>query len=338
MANVSDVFNLMPIEVPKNSPTVVAYRHVGLECERETCAAKNESVYKPYKRIQFKADGSLRNNGKELVFNKALAGNQIIEAIKELDFIFNNFEMTHSERTSDHIHVNIQDFTDTDIEVLYHNLLALEATFFNVGKVKFSRVNNSYCMPHWEFLKIRPLEDTPWGIFSFPKYLSYRFCGGYGSVEFRMFESVNSASRLLSRINLCLEVVDRSKQGIMIDINKPLEEEFIKLCPRMGPQYLWAVVPSPNIHINCGKFNLDEFFDPKSNRLSMTQRYKNKKKREYLQEKVTPNEVKSPEELVNFVWNSFMIGEPGFINQTQTVNPDTTAAWVPHPSTTLFGV
>ena len=192
-------------------------RYIGLEKELESMEMIRWPNSTKYWRVD--EDGSLRNNGKELKFSKPLKNNGIILAIKELDRLFKeNFSTpTHSVRTSDHFHVNIRDFNEEELKNLHQNILVLEQSLFNLGKLKFDRKHNPYCVPHWvyfqEYTNSFP-EGSIGSYFELPKYLSMGFNSRFGTIEFRMFESSTTITEILRRINTLLELVDNSKHTV----------------------------------------------------------------------------------------------------------------------------
>lgn len=192
-------------------------RYIGLEKELESMEMIRWPDSIKYWRVD--EDGSLRNNGRELKFTKPLKNNGIILAIKELDKLFkNNFSTpTHSIRTSDHFHVNIRDFNEEELKNLHQNIMVLEQTLFNLGKLKFDRKHNPYCIPHWvyfqEYTNAFPGESIS-SYFELPKYLSMGFNARFGTIEFRMFESSTTITEILRRINTLLELVDNSKHTV----------------------------------------------------------------------------------------------------------------------------
>lgn len=223
-------------------------RYIGLEKELESMEMIRWTD--PLKYWKVDEDGSLRNNGKELKFAKPLKNNGIILAIKELDKIFkNNFSTpTHSIRTSDHFHVNIRDFNEGELKNLHQNILVLEQSLFNLGKLKFDRKHNPYCVPHWvyfqEYTNAFPggsIEDY----FILPKYLSMGFNAKFGTIEFRMFESSTTITEILRRINVLLELVDNSKK--IVYTNNDLGSFARKLLPKSFKYISEYLQESPRI-------------------------------------------------------------------------------------------
>lgn len=223
-------------------------RYIGLEKELESMGMIRYPDHMEYWMID--EDGSLRNNGKELKFNKPLKNNGIILALKELDRLFKeNFSTpTHSMRTSDHFHVNIRDFNEKELKNLHQNILVLEQSLFNLGRLKFDRKHNPYCVPHWVYFQEYTNGFTGGSIgryFELPKYLSMGFNSVFGTIEFRMFESSTSITEILHRINVLLELVDNSKRTVYT--GGGLESFAKKLLPKSFPYISRYLQESPKI-------------------------------------------------------------------------------------------
>ena len=214
MKKVSDYLGLTPLDVNEEESKFIHVngRYIGIEKELESMKLFSipETEY-----WNIDEDGSLRNYGIELKFRKPFKNNGIIIALKELNWLFENFfkEPTHSIRTSEHFHVNIRDFTIEELISLHTNLMVLEQTLFNFGKIKFDRKHNTYCMPHWIYFSEYQFATPKYfdEYFELPKYLSTGFNRQFGTVEFRMFESITKISEILQRVNVLLELVEYSK-------------------------------------------------------------------------------------------------------------------------------
>lgn len=202
---------LPPLSAPRDSTFLsVNNRNLGFEAEREECF--NIHLLPVLQYFNIKEDGSLRNTGLEFVFRSPLYGSAIIDAFKELGTIWKWVKPSHSYRTSDHFHVDICDFNEEQVENLFHNSLLLENTLFNLGtlSIEWNRKTNSYCMPVGKYLGTR---EVPKGfnIIGLPKYLGFRFSHEYGTIEYRMFNSTDSILAQITRANILLELVERSK-------------------------------------------------------------------------------------------------------------------------------
>lgn len=134
----------------------------------------------------------------------------------ELNNIFKLINPSHSYRTSDHFHVDICDFNEDQINNLFRNSLLLENTLYNFGTTqsKWDRKTNAYCMPVGRYL-ISNEFPRGWEILELPKYLGFRFTHNYGTIEYRMFNSVDSSLIEIARANTLLELVENSKKIIL---------------------------------------------------------------------------------------------------------------------------
>jgi hypothetical protein len=191
----------------------VITRYVGYEAEREDCRPLT-IVNLNRDLISLDEDGSLRGGGVEFKFSKPLRGNDVVSAITNLVNAWRVSGMpSHSYRTSDHIHVDVSDFTAADLNRLYSNSLYMERSLFNMGRSMFNREHSTFCVPHYKFMQAEDINSfTGFNCFKLPKYLSFRFSEEYGTIEYRMFESTDSASEILGRISVCIEIVENSKK------------------------------------------------------------------------------------------------------------------------------
>jgi hypothetical protein len=214
----------------------VTSRYVGYEAERENCSPYTV-MHLDAALLRCDGDGSLRDGGLEYKFSKPLRGNDVVSAITNLVGAWRATKIpSHSYRTSDHIHIDISDFTEDDIDRLYLNSFYLERSLFNMGRSMFNREHNTYCVPHYKFLQSEDFRRyTGFNCFKLPKYLSFRFSEEYGTIEYRMFESTNSASEILGRIGVCLELVENSKR---MDVNKVSVKRFLPSSYRRIKSYL----------------------------------------------------------------------------------------------------
>jgi hypothetical protein len=233
MKKISDYLGLPSIDLDEkeNKFIYVIGRYIGIEKELESMKLSDipEIIY-----WNIAEDGSLRNRGIELKFKEPLNNNGIILALKELDSLFKSCfrDLTHSSRTSEHFHVNIRDFTIEELISLHTNLMALEQTLFNLGKIKFDRKHSTYCTPHWVYFseyQFNIPQDFD-GYFTLPKYLSAGFNSKFGTIEFRMFESITRISEILQRVNVLLELVEYSKTFTYSG------EELVKFCKKLLPK------------------------------------------------------------------------------------------------------
>ena len=115
-------------------------RAIGIEIETE--GLKKTPETSNYWR--WVADGSLRNNGVEFV-SSPVASNNIDYALAEIEEFCTRNKAVSSIRTSIHVHVNVGDFTLTQLYGIVGLYALFEPLFFRFQS-KF-RQNNPYCYP-----------------------------------------------------------------------------------------------------------------------------------------------------------------------------------------------
>lgn len=228
-------------------------RKIGYEAEREGVNTVHYDM--PYYKIDIaiKEDGSLRDRGAEFVFIRPLNLSQAKYSVMQLFQLWSaNGVPTHSTRTSDHIHIDIGDFTLEQMVCLYTNSRYLEYWLFSLGEKNGFRINNNFCIPHDEFYKNDPFHlYRGFKVFvTTSKYMSFRFSGLLGSmgtgtpagtIEYRIFESSDSPLEVIKWIKLLLEIVDRSKAGFTLPIN-PTRLDIKRFLPENG-KYLSIFTP-----------------------------------------------------------------------------------------------
>lgn len=220
-------------------------------------------------------DPSLRDNGIEFTLRQPLMGEQLSEAISYFFRTFNRPWRT-SGRTSTHLHINMQQDTDT-VEVLQAMVAiyyALENAWFKV--VGEERKWSGYCHPldarQTEVLQylfsdseasIREWYDTLSGL---PHQGSGRYYGlnllalnKYGTVEFRHFPCVTSEEQLIGYVTLVMELkaaaiaVANSGRNVFTYFAEP--EAFLNLAtlmPRWGSTLL-SHTNTATLHSRLGK-------------------------------------------------------------------------------------
>lgn len=180
-----------------------------------------------------KSDGSLRNNGVELV-SVPLQIKQVQLALEHVFEVLNqNNKPDFSNRTSVHIHVNCRDLTQ---DQLYNFILLyaiFEKHFYNV--VGNKRLNSIFCVPIFRTNQLKHLNTVVYGLS--PEW--HKYCGinllplyqnsvtqGYGTIEFRHLHGTSDQQEILEWINdiLCL-------RKFACEVNK---EELIQLIKEMN--------------------------------------------------------------------------------------------------------
>jgi len=180
-----------------------------------------------------KSDGSLRNNGIELV-SVPLQIKQVQLALEHVfDVLNQNNKPDFSNRTSIHIHVNCRDLTQ---DQLYNFILLyaiFEKHFYNM--VGNKRLNSIFCVPVFRTNQLKHLNTVVYGLS--PDW--HKYCGlnllplyqnsvtqGYGTIEFRHLHGTSDQQEILEWINdiLCL-------RKFACEVNK---EELIQLIKEMN--------------------------------------------------------------------------------------------------------
>lgn len=181
--------------------------NVGIEIEVE-------NITSPLSYSNFwevKQDGSLRNNGIELVSHPLPVAN--IQHALELAFntLYANNKPDFSNRTSIHIHLNCREMTQDQIWVMCILYAIFEKHFYQFAGTK--RLNSIFCVPLYRCNILTNLHDV---IYKF-KSAWHKYCGlnilplvnhgehaAFGTVEFRHLYGTNDQQLILNWINQIL--------------------------------------------------------------------------------------------------------------------------------------
>jgi len=200
---------------------------VGIEIEVENIT---NSLH-PLAYWDIKADGSLRNNGVELVSVPL----QIKQVQLALEHIYNvlttNNKPDFSNRTSVHIHVNCRDLTQNQIYNFILLYALFEKHFYSLAGNK--RMNSIFCVPLFRTNQLNVLDNVVYGLS--PNW--HKYCGinllplyqnqvtqGYGTIEFRHLYGTSNQREILEWINdiLCLRkyACEISKDDLLKNIKE----------------------------------------------------------------------------------------------------------------------
>ena len=178
-----------------------------------------------------KTDGSLRNNGVELVSVPL----QIKQVQLALEHIYNvlttNNKPDFSNRTSVHIHVNCRDLTQNQIYNFILLYALFEKHFYAFAGNK--RMNSIFCVPLFRTNQLNVLDNVVYGLS--PNW--HKYCGinllplyqnqvtqGYGTIEFRHLYGTSNQREILEWINdiLCLRkyACEVSKDDLLKNIKE----------------------------------------------------------------------------------------------------------------------
>ena len=151
------------------------------------------------------SDGSLRNNGTEIVCAKPLSGMLLEKGLDDLECSLMNLDYTLSERCSTHIHLDTTDMTVPQLV----NFLVLSAIFENSLFTLFGaeRRANTFCLSidrgssNFEHLCRLGAMPVPEQLFDirWSKYagISLNRMRDLGTVEFRMFHPITKKADYL---------------------------------------------------------------------------------------------------------------------------------------------
>ena len=200
---------------------------VGIEIEVENIT---NSLH-PLAYWDVKADGSLRNNGVELVSVPL----QIKQVQLALEHVYNvltaNNKPDFSNRTSVHIHVNCRDLTQNQIYNFILLYALFEKHFYAFAGNK--RMNSIFCVPLFRTNQLNVLDNVVYGLS--PNW--HKYCGinllplyqnnvtqGYGTIEFRHLYGTSNQREILEWINdiMCLRkyACEISKDDLLKNIKE----------------------------------------------------------------------------------------------------------------------
>lgn len=188
---------------------------VGVEIELENVSSTQlRTMCEQY--WQAVSDHSLKYNGSEYRFNRALNGAQITEALDQLAEGIDYLKLepyTDGNRGSDHIHINVSDLT---LQQLYNFVLLsyfCEPMLMDVCKP--DRSNSPFSISCSKTKdQIQVLSRIARGEIGFSdSNYKYRAIGlnsiyAKGSLEFRMFHATHNPKHILFWINSIMEIKD----------------------------------------------------------------------------------------------------------------------------------
>lgn len=225
--NESNAFEKMHTLKEKPMEWCTTQGMVGIEIEVENIT---NSLH-PAAYWDIKADGSLRNNGVELVSVPL----QIKQVQLALEHAYNvltaNNKPDFSNRTSVHIHVNCRDLTQNQIYNFILLYALFEKHFYAFAGNK--RMNSIFCVPLFRTNQLNVLDDVVYGLS--PNW--HKYCGinllplyqnnvtqGYGTIEFRHLYGTSNQREILEWINdiMCLRkyACEISKDGLLKNIKE----------------------------------------------------------------------------------------------------------------------
>jgi len=225
--NESNAFEKMHTLKEKPMEWCTTQGMVGIEIEVENIT---HSLH-PLAYWDIKADGSLRNNGVELV-SVPLQIKQVQLALEHVYSVLTaNNKPDFSNRTSVHIHVNCRDLTQNQIYNFILLYALFEKHFYAFAGNK--RMNSIFCVPLFRTNQLNVLDNVVYGLS--PNW--HKYCGinllplyqnsvtqGYGTIEFRHLYGTSNQREILEWINdiLCLRkyACEISKDDLLKNIKE----------------------------------------------------------------------------------------------------------------------
>lgn len=215
---IHQILGMAPTEPSVPHVQVAGITEAGIEIELENVT--NASLNTEYWRSI--SDGSLRNNGREFVFNGPKGGRDLFLACVELDTFLSRQQVDGNWRCSTHVHVNMRMATVRQLKNTIIGALIYEKLLFRLSG--FHRYSNNFCAAFgfaqhqlailaaaWD------MEDSDFLNYvctSWDKYsaLNLRPLASYGSIEFRSSAAewrkgrlVRLANRFLALRDFCCE-------------------------------------------------------------------------------------------------------------------------------------
>lgn len=233
MPNIQTKYQLNPVRV--HSVGLAPYPYtinsssaIGIEVEVENVSGVNLPRNTVWAVV---TDGSLRNNGMEFV-SAPIAASEAPAAIHQLMVDTLNAQCHFSQRTSVHIHLNVQDMEAhqvVDLVMLYSLFEKLLYKFTGRGRIK-----NIYCVPITETSLLTGFQETGiegrWykytGLNLIPIFGEPRGEGrGFGTIEFRHMHGTPSVDKLC----MWIDMITSMKEYVMKSTTKELRNFFASM-------------------------------------------------------------------------------------------------------------
>lgn len=218
---------------------IVSDRHIGMELEVENAGSLQST---PCWNVIY--DGSLRNEGRELVLRQPLAGTDIRRALNELrGSLHTNPALHTSERTSLHVHVDVRDLSMEQVQNILLVYVATESALYKMGGK--NRYDNIYCPGITAALEqanlMRKLLSDDVSSFERAVYEWNKYTGinlhsiaERGSIEFRAHEGTTDIRRIYTWVNVLLTMVEYA-------ISLPSRERMLAVAAQGALPLLQAV-------------------------------------------------------------------------------------------------
>jgi hypothetical protein len=187
-------------------PLIESQQYVGIEIEIENWIRQEKEISRVW---QSKEDGSLRNNGIEWVTTPIVAS-QAPFALYHLLHDIVPEDCCFSPRTSVHVHLNMQQWDETQVKNLVLWYVLFEPLFYRfTGR---GRQKNIYCVPLMDVDVLRNFieRSLPQIVTSWSKYAGLNLCPlvGYGTVEFRHMHGTFDYVKLSRWVRILCKLAD----------------------------------------------------------------------------------------------------------------------------------
>lgn len=189
-------------------------------------------------------DHSLRNNGQEFISSPTEVG-RLCEDLLEFFSVTEFTEDNYSDRTSTHVHVNVQDFTKEQLQSLLVVYALVEKVLFDF--VGHHRAENLYCVPLNETMLLQDLKRTLDRVFigersSWEKYtaLNLKPIQTQGTVEFRHMHGTPVVEKLWLWLALLSNLVSYARKTTVEEVY----EVIANLSEDKAPLLFNAIFPT----------------------------------------------------------------------------------------------
>lgn len=183
--------------------------YVGLELEIEFPAGEQGRLREAGPQFRIDNDGSLRNNGREIITLPLKT--KFVETLLERFYHVNNIgEGNYSDRTSTHVHMNVQDLTWDQLRTMALVYQVVERLLFNF--VGHERVDNIFCVPWFQsgisVSILNKIKESPGIVKQWMKYSALNLIpvSDQGTLEFRHLHGTCDVPLILNWINLLASI------------------------------------------------------------------------------------------------------------------------------------
>lgn len=252
------ISEIIGVNTPPLARNVRGFRcpsNIGIEIEVENWSGEGIFNLDKWSLIH---DGSLRNNGVELV-SSVVSGNKALRAIRDVSEFIGKYQKQadFSKRTSTHVHVDITDLSLHEFKNLVYLNMGLETMLMKLVS-PHRRVNN-FCLTTDKTYKVivmlrdlfRDCDDDMEYVFrnigaelrpSRFKYAAINYCNicSLGTVEYRMHQGTSDYKELKRWVALLTSIKELAKSTVNISeiradkVSGSLANHFRSLLDSLG--------------------------------------------------------------------------------------------------------